>query len=167
MPWNDSISFCSGRHYLLDVYFSVKREKSGNSRRPSAAAWLYRSSAEVSLLPCVCLTSSLVDIHSPSSGQGWHQSCNGCRLPNLHPWSELCVQPTCTVTHQPFSSQGNCPQRMSFFCLSCSGLYTQVIFLCHRLFKAHNPPYIKSVFFFLTQDRTYRVYTRDEAAVSK
>lgn len=29
--------------------------------------------------PVVCLTSSLVDIQSPSSGQGWHQSWNGCR----------------------------------------------------------------------------------------
>lgn len=41
-------------------------------------AGLCRSSTEVSLLPCVRLTSSLVDIQSSSSGQGWHQSWNGC-----------------------------------------------------------------------------------------
>lgn len=76
--------------YLIHIsMWNGKNQGTGGDLQELAG--LCRSSTEVSLLPCVRLTSSQVNIQSPSSGQGWHQSWNGCRGFLIYTADQSCV----------------------------------------------------------------------------
>lgn len=64
----DHFEMAADIYWIHISVWNGKNQRTGGDLQE--LAWLYRSSTEVSLLPPVRLTSNLVDIQSPSSGQG-------------------------------------------------------------------------------------------------